>query len=56
MTADDMVDAALVGLARGEAVTVPALADAAKLDTFLGARQAFYGSLHADKPAARYAA
>ncbi|MBZ9676108.1 SDR family NAD(P)-dependent oxidoreductase [Mesorhizobium sp. ES1-1] len=54
MTADDMVDAALVGLARGEAVTVPALADPAKLDTFLGARQAFYGSLHADKPAARY--
>ncbi|TIN18280.1 MAG: SDR family oxidoreductase [Mesorhizobium sp.] len=54
MSADDMVDAALVGLARGEAVTVPALADAAKLDIFLGARQAFYGSLHADKPAARY--
>ncbi|RWQ38323.1 MAG: SDR family oxidoreductase [Mesorhizobium sp.] len=56
MTADDLVDAALVGLARGEAVTAPALADAAKLDIFLGARQAFYGSLHADKPAARYAA
>lgn len=56
MSADDMVDAALVGLSRGEAVTVPALADAAKLDAFLGARQAFYGSLHADKPAARYAA
>jgi short-subunit dehydrogenase len=54
MSADDMVDAALVGLAKGEAVTVPALADAGKLDTFLGARQAFYGSLHADKPAARY--
>ncbi|TIX77684.1 MAG: SDR family oxidoreductase, partial [Mesorhizobium sp.] len=43
MTADDLVDAALVGLARGEAVTAPALADAAKLDIFLGARQAFYG-------------
>lgn len=54
MSADDMVDAALVGLARGEAVTVPALAEPAKLDIFLGARQAFYGSLHADKPAARY--
>ena len=51
-----MGDAALVGLAGGQAVTVPELADAAKLDTFLGARQAFYGSLHADKPAARYAA
>ncbi|TPL09515.1 SDR family oxidoreductase [Mesorhizobium sp. B2-4-14] len=56
MNADDLVDAALVGLARGEAVTAPALADAAKLDMFLGARQAFYGSLHADKPAPRYAA
>ncbi|WP_137933436.1 SDR family NAD(P)-dependent oxidoreductase [Mesorhizobium comanense] len=54
MSANDMVDAALVGLARGEAVTVPALVDPAKLDVFLGARQAFYGSLHADKPAARY--
>ncbi|TIM16558.1 MAG: SDR family oxidoreductase, partial [Mesorhizobium sp.] len=38
MSADDMVDAALVGLARGEAVTVPALAEPAKLDIFLGAR------------------
>lgn len=56
MTADDLVDAALVGLAKGETVTVPGLADATKLDTFLGARQAFYGSLHANKPAARYAA
>ncbi|UVK46889.1 SDR family oxidoreductase [Mesorhizobium sp. AR07] len=56
MTAGDLVDAALVGLAKGESVTVPGLADATKLDTFLGARQAFYGSLHADKPAARYAA
>lgn len=56
MTADDLVDAALVGLARGETVTAPGLADAAKLDVFLGARQGFYGSLVAGKPAARYAA
>ncbi|UVK41113.1 SDR family oxidoreductase [Mesorhizobium sp. AR10] len=56
MDADDLVDAALVGLARGEAVTVPGLADVAKLDAFLGARQGFFGSLHASKPAARYAA
>ncbi|WP_256753715.1 SDR family oxidoreductase [Mesorhizobium sp. Mes31] len=54
MSADDLVDAALVGLARGEAVTAPGLADAAKLDAFLGARQGFFGSLHANKPAARY--
>ncbi len=56
MTANDMVDAALVGLANGEAVTIPGLGDAAKLDAFLGARQGFFGSLHASKPAARYAA
>ncbi len=56
MSADDLVDAALVGLGRGEAVTAPGLADAAKLDAFLGARQGFFGSLHANKPAARYAA
>jgi uncharacterized protein len=55
MTADDLVDAALVGLAKGEAVTAPGLADAAKLDSFLGARQGFFGSLLAGKPAARYA-
>lgn len=56
MTADDLVDAALVGLARGEPVTAPGLSDAAGLETYLGARQGFLGSLLAGKPAARYAA
>ncbi|TJW41688.1 MAG: SDR family oxidoreductase [Mesorhizobium sp.] len=56
MTADDLVDAALVGLARGEPVTAPGLSDAAGLETYLGARQGFFGSLLAGKPAARYAA
>ncbi|TIO07339.1 SDR family oxidoreductase [Mesorhizobium sp.] len=56
MSADDLVDAALVGLARGEPVTAPGLADATGLDAFLGARQGFFGSLLAGKPAARYAA
>jgi short-subunit dehydrogenase len=56
MSADDLVDAALAGLAKGEAVTAPGLADTAGLDAFLGARQGFFGSLLAGKPAARYAA
>lgn len=54
MTADDLVDAALAGLAQGETVTVPGLADPAKLAAFIGARDSFYGSLFAGKPAARY--
>ncbi|MER9962232.1 SDR family oxidoreductase [Mesorhizobium sp. M0045] len=56
MTADDLVDAALVGLAKGEAFTAPALADVAGVDAFLGVRQGFFGSLLAGKPAARYTA
>ncbi|TIL79946.1 MAG: SDR family oxidoreductase [Mesorhizobium sp.] len=55
MTADDLVDAALAGFAQGETVTAPGLADPAGLDTYLGARDHFYGSLFAGKPAARYA-
>ncbi|RUW74481.1 SDR family NAD(P)-dependent oxidoreductase, partial [Mesorhizobium sp. M1E.F.Ca.ET.063.01.1.1] len=55
MSADDLVDAALAGFAQGETVTAPGLADAAGLDTYLGARDQFYGSLFAAKPAARYA-
>ncbi|MER8388497.1 SDR family oxidoreductase [Mesorhizobium sp. M0959] len=56
MTADDLVDAALAGLAKGETVTAPGLSDPAGLETYLGARQGFFGSLLAGKPAARYAA
>ncbi|UCI09442.1 SDR family NAD(P)-dependent oxidoreductase [Mesorhizobium sp. B1-1-8] len=55
MTADDLVDAALAGLAQGETVTAPGLADPAGLDAYLGARDSFYGSLIAGKPAPRYA-
>lgn len=56
MSADDLVDAALAGLALGETVTVPGLADLAELNTYLGARDHFFGSLFSGKPAARYAA
>jgi hypothetical protein len=55
MSAEDLVDAALAGLAQGETVTAPGLADAAGLATYLGARDQFFGSLFSGKPAARYA-
>jgi len=55
MSADDLVDAALAGLAQGETVTVPGLADLTELNTYLGARDHFFGSLFSGKPAARYA-
>ncbi|MEP9388963.1 SDR family oxidoreductase [Mesorhizobium sp. KR9-304] len=56
MTAEDLVDAALAGLAQGEAFTAPGLADLAEVEKYRQARGAFYGKLVAGKPAARYAA
>jgi short-subunit dehydrogenase len=55
MSAEDLVDAALAGFAQGETVTAPGLADASELNTYLGARDHFFGSLFSGKPAARYA-
>ena len=54
MTGEDLVDAALVGLERGEGFTAPGLADAAEWDAYREVRRAFYGKLIAGKPAARY--
>src|SRR5690606_16008321 len=56
MTAEDLVDAALAGLAQGERFTAPGLADLGEVDKCRQARGAFYGKLVAGKPAARYAA
>ncbi|MEZ2329110.1 SDR family NAD(P)-dependent oxidoreductase [Mesorhizobium sp. RCC_202] len=56
MSVDDLVDASLAGLAQGETITAPGLADPAKLDAYLGARDNFYVSLIGGKPAARYVA
>ncbi|MBV8169192.1 MAG: SDR family oxidoreductase [Alphaproteobacteria bacterium] len=56
MSADAMVDAALVGLDRGEVVTLPALPDAADWERFEAARHAMFGRLSNAEPAARYAA
>ena len=55
MSAQDMVDAALVGLAQGETVTIPALPDIADWDAFERARKALEPGLSRSRPAARYA-
>jgi short-subunit dehydrogenase len=56
MTAEDMVDAALVGLDQGEIVTIPPLADDAEWVRFEAARRAMIGRLSSAIPAARYTA
>jgi uncharacterized protein len=56
MSASDMVDAALSGFDQGELVTIPALHDGAKWDTFEAARQAMFPELSNRKPARRYIA
>ncbi|MCY1310276.1 hypothetical protein D9M70_604520 [compost metagenome] len=54
MNADDMVDAALSGLDRGEFATIPALPDLADLDAYEAARQKLMPNLSLSAPAARY--
>ncbi len=54
MSAQDLVDAALVGLDRGETVTIPSLEDKAEWDAYDAARRAMAGKLSKAKPATRY--
>jgi len=54
MTADDMVDAALVGLDQKELITIPALPTLDNWNQFEAAREAMRGGLSGVKPAARY--
>lgn len=56
MSAEDMVDAALAGLAQGEVVTIPSLPDLAEWDAFEGARRALAPKLSLAVPATRYTA
>ncbi|MDR7098532.1 short-subunit dehydrogenase [Lysobacter niabensis] len=56
MSAEDMVDAALAGLAQGEVVTIPALPDVAEWNAYEQARKALGPSLSRAVPAPRYAA
>jgi len=54
MTADAMVDAALVGFDRGELVTIPSLHAIERWETYEGARRAMAGELSRGVPAPRY--
>jgi short-subunit dehydrogenase len=54
MSVEDLVDAALVGLDKGEFVTIPALQDAGLWDAYEAARGAMVGKLSNATPAARY--
>jgi short-subunit dehydrogenase len=54
MRAGDMVDAALVGLDRGELITVPSLPDVADWQAYEVARQKLFPNLSLKVPAARY--
>lgn len=55
MRAEDLVDAALLGFARGEKVTIPPLHAAEKWDAYEAARQAMAGLLSSNTVAPRYA-
>ncbi len=54
MDVDELVDAALVGFDRREAITIPPLPDAAQWDSFNAARQAILPNVRQEHPAARY--
>jgi hypothetical protein len=54
MSADDLVDAALVGFDRGELVTIPSLHAAHEWEAFEAARKTLSSHLSSNVPAARY--
>ena len=54
MSAEDMVDAALVGFDRGELVTIPSLHAEHEWEAFEAARKTLSGHLSSNVPAARY--
>lgn len=55
MSAEDLVDAALIGLDQGEVVTIPPLQDGEEWNTWEAQRRAMAGHLSNVKPARRYA-
>jgi uncharacterized protein len=55
MSAEDMVDAALVGLDQGELVTIPSLHDGEEWARFEAARRALSQQFGNSVPAPRYA-
>lgn len=54
MTAEDLVDAALVGLDQGEVVTIPVLQDGAAWDRYEAARRDMLPQLRGTTPSPRY--
>jgi short-subunit dehydrogenase len=54
MSAEDLVDAALLGFERGESVTLPSLHDGALWDAYEGARKAMAPHLSSNEAASRY--
>ncbi|KRA97353.1 AraC family transcriptional regulator [Devosia sp. Root685] len=56
MTAEQLVDAALAGLDRGEEVTLPSVHDLDLWNTYDTARQNLFGGTQNGSPASRYAA
>ena len=56
MRADDLVDAAMAGLARGETVTIPSLHDGEKWTRYEAARRELSGLLGNAAPGSRYLA
>lgn len=56
MRSEDLVDAALVGLDRGEFASIPSLQDDRLFDAYEAARQAMLGKLSTAEPAPRYRA
>lgn len=56
MSVEDLVDAALVGLDRGEFATIPPLQDEQLFDAYEDARQKMIGKLSTSIPAPRYLA
>lgn len=54
MKADEMVDAALSGLDKGELITIPSLPDMADWQAYEAARQKLMPNLSLKTPAARY--
>jgi len=54
MTAENLVDAALVGLDQGETVTIPVLQDGAVWDRYEASRRDMFSHLRGTTPSPRY--
>jgi short-subunit dehydrogenase len=54
MTTENLVDAALAGFDKGEAITLPSLADATLWDKFDAARSTLFAATQTGRPAPRY--